>query len=401
MKVTRINKRPEIQKALTKPKTTLRKIKKLVKESELETYVPILNELNKPGLFSYVDENRNKNAINLIKTHVNQAISNYGLDLQYFRKYNTFFKDGDENNSNVIYGEDTTAEYYASGMIRAFISVENMSWNFNNIGLESVEQVNIILSIENFEQVFANQISQTETKYFEVPVSGNTINNELTGKIITPEFEANIYSTFEDNLIVKNVNPKIVDKKVNQIFYASNTYQTNESKISGTLSGKLKHDDEYPFVVYGMLVGDLTYHNRENLEGSKTWNLAPQIGDYFKLSTSTGIDEEWEISQIYNKILTSKGGINPLLGKYIFQCSAVKRQASYERNSAEMELKEPGNDLDEIFGNKPISNNDFYSDNFTTTTTGKNKQNKKTENHAKGIYNYENKSDQTYGRISK
>jgi hypothetical protein len=150
-----------------------------------------------------------------------------------------------------------------------------------------------------------------------------------------------------------------------------------------------------------MLVGDLTYHNKENLEGAETWNLAPQIGDYFKLSTSTGIDEEWEISQIYNKILTSKGGINPLLGKYIFQCTAVKRQASYERNTAEMELKEPGNDLDEIFGNQTISNNNAYSDNFTTTDTGKNKQNKKTEKHAKSIYDYENKSDQTYGRISK
>jgi hypothetical protein len=397
MKITRINKRPEIQKSLTKPKTTLRKIKRLVKESELETYVPILNELNKPGVFSYSDENRNKNAINLIKTHVNQAIMNYGNDLQYFRKYNTFFKDEDENNSNIIYGEDTTAEYYASGMIRAFVSVENMSWNFNNIGLESVEQVNITLSIENFEQVFSSQIAQTETKYFEVPVSGNTVNNELTGKIITPEFEANIYATFEDNLIVKNVNPKIVDKKINQVFYASNSYQHNESKISGTLSGKLKHDNEYPFVVYGMLCGDLTYRNLKNIEGSETWNLAPQVGDYFKMTTTTGIDEEWEISQVYNKILTSKGGINPLLGKYIFQCSAVKRQASYEMNKHDNELREPGEDLEEIFGNQSLASDAGYSENFQTTTTGKNKKNKKTEKHAKGIYDYENKSDQTYG----
>ena len=163
MRVTRINKRPEIQKSLTKPRTTLRKIKRLVKESDIESYVPILNELNAPGKFSYIDENRNKNAINLIKTQLNQAINNYGLDLQYFRKYNTFFKDDEENNSNITYGEDTTAEFYASGMIRSFVSVENMTWNFNNIGLESVEQINIILSIENFEQVFSDKISKIET----------------------------------------------------------------------------------------------------------------------------------------------------------------------------------------------------------------------------------------------
>lgn len=399
MKVTRINKRPEIQKQLTKPRTTLRKIKRLVKESEIESYTPILEALNKTGTFSYIDVNRNLNAIELFKTQIYQVISNYGSDLQYFRKYNTFFKEGDENNSNLIYGEDTTAEFYASGMIRAFVSVENMSWNFNNIGLESVEQVNIFLSIENFEQAFADKISKIETKYFEVPVSGNTINNEITGKIITPEFDAEIYAQFQDNLIVKNVTPKIIDKKINNIFYLSNSYQHNNSEISGTLCGKLKRDDEIPFSVYGMLKGELTYHNRKNIEDSSTWNLAPQVGDYFKLSTITGIDEEWEITQIFNKNLTSKGGLNPLLGKYIFNCSAVKRQSSYEKFSKELDVKEPGSDLDEIFNpnlfkDKHQNESLVYQKN---NKTGKNKHNEIHEQLAKNIFDYENKDDAIYG----
>ena len=396
MRVTRINKRPEIQKQLTKPRTTLRKIKRLVKESEIPSYAPFLESLNKVGTFSYIDINRNLNAINLFKTQINQAISNYGTDLQYFRKFNTFFKDEEENNSNLVYGEDTTAEYYASGMIRAFISVENMSWNFNNIGLESVEQVNIIISIENFEQAFSDQISKIETKYFEVPVSGNTINNELTGKITTPEFDADIYGTFQDNLIVKNVKPKLIDKKINNNFPFSHTYQHNSSEISGFLSGKLKHDDEIPFSVYGVLKGELTYHNRKNVEDSSTWNLAPQVGDYFKLSTSSGIDEEWEITQIYNKILTSKGGINPLLGKYIFNCSAVKRQASYEKYSNELEMREPDTDINEIFNAKNYENNE--SRNFSKNNkTGKNKLNETTEVLGKNVFEYDDQSDFTYG----
>lgn len=396
MRVTRINKRPEIQKQLTKPRTTLRKIKRLVKESEIPSYAPFLESLNKVGTFSYIDINRNLNAINLFKTQINQAISNYGTDLQYFRKFNTFFKEEEENNSNLVYGEDTTAEYYASGMIRAFISVENMSWNFNNIGLESVEQVNIVISIENFEQAFSDQISKIETKYFEVPVSGNTINNELTGKITTPEFDADIYGTFQDNLIVKNVKPKLIDKKINNNFPFSHTYQHNSSEISGFLSGKLKHDDEIPFSVYGVLKGELTYHNRKNVEDSSTWNLAPQVGDYFKLSTSSGIDEEWEITQIYNKILTSKGGINPLLGKYIFNCSAVKRQASYEKYSNELEMREPDTDINEIFNTKNYENNE--SRNFSKNNkTGKNKLNETTEVLGKNVFEYDDQSDFTYG----
>lgn len=396
MRVTRINKRPEIQKQLTKPRTTLRKIKKLVKESEIPSYTPFLESLNKVGTFSYIDINRNLNAIDLFKTQINQAISNYGNDLQYFRKFNTFFKDEEENNSNLVYGEDTTAEYYASGMIRAFVSVENMSWNFNNIGLESVEQVNIIISIENFEQAFSDQISKIETKYFEVPVSGNTINNELTGKIITPEFDAKIYGTFQDNLIVKNIKPKLIDKKINNNFPFSHTYQHNSSEISGFLSGKLKHDDEIPFSVYGMLKGELTYHNRKNVEDSSTWNLAPQVGDYFKLSTSSGIDEEWEITQIYNKILTSKSGINPLLGKYIFNCSAVKRQSSYEKYSNELEMREPDTDINEIFNTKNYEEDE--SRNFSKNNkTGKNKLNETTEVLSKNVFKYDDQSDSTYG----
>lgn len=396
MRVTRINKRPEIQKQLTKPRTTLRKIKKLVKESEIPSYTPFLESLNKVGTFSYIDINRNLNAIDLFKTQINQAISNYGNDLQYFRKFNTFFKDEEENNSNLVYGEDTTAEYYASGMIRAFVSVENMSWNFNNIGLESVEQVNIIISIENFEQAFSDQISKIETKYFEIPVSGNTINNELTGKIITPEFDAEIYGTFQDNLIVKNIKPKLIDKKINNNFPFSHTYQHNSSEISGFLSGKLKHDDEIPFSVYGMLKGELTYHNRKNVEDSSTWNLAPQVGDYFKLSTSSGIDEEWEITQIYNKILTSKSGINPLLGKYIFNCSAVKRQSSYEKYSNELEMREPDTDINEIFNTKNYEEDE--SSNFSKNNkTGKNKLNETTEVLSKNVFKYDDQSDSTYG----
>ena len=136
--------------------------------------------------------------------------------------------------------------------------------------------------------------------------------------------------------------------------------------------------------------------NRKNVEDSSTWNLAPQVGDYFKLSTSSGIDEEWEITQIYNKILTSKGGINPLLGKYIFNCSAVKRQASYEKYSNELEMREPDTDINEIFNSKNYENNE--SRNFSKNNkTGKNKLNETTEVLGKNVFEYDDQSDFTYG----
>jgi len=398
MRVTRINQRPnDIAEAYKKQKRPYRKIKKLVKEAEMPRITDKTNPLNMPGVFTYSDVNRNIGGINLIKHQIDQALTNYGVDLVYFRKYNTFFKDEDENHANMIYGEDTTAEFYASGMIRAYVSVENMAWNFNQIGLEAVEQINIFLTIERFEQAFANKIGQIETKHFEVPVSGDMINCEALGMIDTPELQARVYTKFDDNLHINDTQIKMIDKDVNSSFYGLRSYDTSEYQISGKLTGRLKHDSEKALVVYGLLEGDLTYHNLKNIEGSETWKLAPQIGDYFSFQTPTGLSEQWEVSQIYDRNLT-KSGLNPLLGKYVYQISAVKRVESHEQNTEELNYREPGEDIDELLGDISKSEPQEYSNNYTYDKK-KNRQNKLTNKLAKNIYNYTDKSDLEYGGV--
>ncbi len=399
MRITRINKRPnDNPEPYKKEKRPYRKIKRLVKESTLEHITDTTNIFNAPGVFSYSDVNRNAGAINLIKHQIDQAITNFGVDLVYFRKYNTFFKEGEENTSNMIYGEDTVAEYYVSGVMRAFVSVDNMAWNFNQLGLESVEQIMIYVTIQRFEQAFANKIGQVETKHFEVPMSGNIINNEAVGKIVEPEFQADVYATFDDSLNVKDTVIKMVPKEVNQSFYLTNTYNSSLYPISGSLHGKLKHDKEKALIVYGLLEGDLSYHNLKNIEDSSTWGLAPQVGDYFSFKTPTGISEEWEISNVYDRNLT-KSGLNPLLGKYVFQISAVKRVRSHEKNTEDLNYREPGEDINDILGN--ISRQDpaeQFSNNYTYKK-GKNVQNKITNKLAKNAFDYVDKSDLEYGGV--
>ena len=393
MKINRLN--PETRRHTIKLKPTSRR-RKYIDESLQDDYSKVINGLNQIGKFSYLDVNRNQGAIQLFKAQVNQIISNFGCDLQYFRKYNTFFKDEEENNSNLIYGEDSTAEYYASGMIRSFVSIENMAWNFNQLGMENVEQVNVIISIDNFSQIFAKDIAKIETKYFEVPISGNTINNEGIGKISCDEFDADVYVRFEDDLKVKHSTIKMKPKEVNSLFYLSKTYDSSLYQISGDLTGKLKFDKCYPMIVNGIIKGELTYYNYENKEDSSTWNLAPQVGDYFKFSTATGLDEEWEITQVFDRILTNKSGINPLLGKYIYQCSAVKRVQSHEKTSLELDAREPGDDIDELF-NQSKKKQQAFADQFSTDRTGKNNLNKKTNQIGQNIYDYVKKTDETYG----
>ena len=330
----------------------------------------ITDKLNIPGVFTYMDANRNSGAIEMIRHQVTQAISNYGVDLQYFRKYNTFFKEGDENKSNLVYGEDTTAEFYASGMIRAFVSVENMAWNFTQIGLDNTEQINIYVSIDNFEQAMQDEIAKTSTSSMTCDVFGDTITNEVTGLIRCQEFEAKVYGTFtDDDLTVSNATVSIIDKSVTDAFYKSLKYQKNKSTITGTMSGKLVHDEEKPFVVSGTLSGELTFKNSLNKEDSETWKrLAPQVGDYFKFKPGTGIEEEWEITNVYDRNLTKGAGLSQLLGKYIYQMNAVKRIDSYEENSEE---------LNGILGDVTTDGN--YAEQYKSNTVGENKHNKKLE----------------------
>jgi len=398
MRVTRITDRPNSNKDILKRESRpRRRVKKYVKESEDVSVVKETDLLNNTKDFTYAGFERNKNYINLVKHQIDQCISNYGIDLVYFRKYNTFFKEGEENHANMIYGEDTTAEFYASGVVRAFASVDSSNWMFNQMGIENTEQITIYLSIENFEQAFISKVGKVETKYFEIPVSGNTINNEVTGMIDTREFQASVYATIDDRLRVKTTEVTMIPRQVDIDFYKTRTYQTNAYPISGDLHGRLTHDKEHPFVVYGFLEGDLSYHSLNNVEDAATWHVAPQVGDYFQLNTPTGLDEKWEITQVFDRNLT-KSGLNPFLGKYVFQVSATKRMDSHEKNTEELNYREPGEDIEEIFN---MSNPQETEAEAFKKKKGKNVQNELTNKLGKNAYDYVDGVDMVYGRHTK
>lgn len=404
MRITRINQRPNSNKLLTKPKQPRRKIKRYVKESEIPNALDVTEPLNIPGIFTYSDYRRNAQSVAMIRHQINQAIFNYGIDLQYFRKFNTFFKDGveEENHANLIYGEDTTAEFYASGMIRAYVSVDNMAWSFNQIGLEGTEQVNIYVSIDNFEQAFQDKIGKVETRDIEVPVFGDTRTCEVTGMIVEPEFQAEVYAQFnEDDFKVDNAQVTVVKKDVDLNFYRPLKYQATENEVSGVLKGRLKPHKELPFEVSGVLRGELSFHGTKNVEDSETWKrLAPQVGDYFYLGIPNGIQEEWEITQLFDKNLT-KGGLNPLLGKYVYQMTATRRVKSHEKNTVDLDAKEIGSDIEELLGDitgrKP-SDKELLPDQFKEKKK-KNVLNKKTNRLGKNVYGYDLREDEVYGGI--
>ena len=78
-----------------------------------------------------------------------------GVDLVYFRKFNTFFQPDEDNHANMIYGEDTTAEYYVSGVVRAFLDIKRHDFAFGIMGYEAQQEIEIWTTIADFRARFA------------------------------------------------------------------------------------------------------------------------------------------------------------------------------------------------------------------------------------------------------
>lgn len=402
MKLTKKSQKAIPKKRGRKPRPAIR----YIDQRNQISYIDQFNEtLNNGQSFTYLDYERNKNFIEVIRKHYQQMIKMYGLDLVYFRKFNTFFKDEEYNKANMIYGEDSTAEFYASGYVRAFLDISTYNWLFNSMGYEAQENINLYIGIEDFRARFATLFGKLKTERFYVPVTGNTRFNELTGIIDCPEFYATIYGKFPDNLYAYNIYPIIQERPMNSTLYKSLTHKTTLYPLTGCLNGQLYLNDQYPMMCSGIISGDLTYHCYQNIEDSPAWQIAPQVGDFFNLKIGD-IEQEYQIIQVFDRILQNQGGINPLLGKYIFQVQATRRNPSHEEfNDIQNQQKQISEEdiLDEL--NSAVKQSTEQEEtkipNYAEQNQNeKSELNKQSNNIANGIYDYKSEKDEdhfTYG----
>ena len=401
MKITRKKSSKQLAPTVRRRGRPPRPAKRYIDQKQQVSYISGINDtLNNPQTWTYMDYNRNKNYIQVVRKHYEEMIKMYGVDLTYFRKFNTFFMQGEQNKANMIYGQDTTAVYYASGAVRAFLDISSYNWMFNAMGYEAQEQINLYIGIEDFRARFATIIGKPKTETFYVPVKGNMQFNQLTGVIDTNEFYANVYGRFDDNLSAVNIYPVIVQRPINSEFYKSNAHKTTLYPLTGTLNGQLIQDEEYPLVCSGIVSGDLTYHSFENIQNSPAWQIAPQVGDYFNFKVGD-IEQEYQINQVIDRNLQNNGGINPLLGTYIFQVSAVRRTPSHEQF---VDITNPDN----LKNEEEILNELHYNAQFSGTETQQsqlpynsrqnqqckeNEANKTTNQVANNVYDYKNDMD--------
>lgn len=283
------------------------------------------------NIFTYMDYARNEQSIKYLQKHFDDLIRVYGVPLLYYRKKNTFFEQNDtQKTANPIYGEDTCADYYIEHEVRAFLNISEYQWLYNAMGFEAQEQVTIYLSIQDFRDKFIDQVGKLHSEEFSIEVSGSLNYMEVSGVIDRPEFYSKIYGEVDDKGKVV-ITPKACQRPLTSQFYKSINSDTDRiPTIYGTLSGKMKDDPDHFGQIKGVVKGTLQFPSLENKDSGPTWEIAPQVGDFFKLSFP-GIVSEYVITEIFDSILNNNGGINPLLGKYVFQCTATRRNPSHEQ----------------------------------------------------------------------
>ena len=197
--------------------------KRYINESEQFSYTEYLDKtVNNPQTFSWADPNRQMISQDLMRNYYDNMIRTNGIELAYFRKYNTFFKEGEENHSNIIYGEDTTAEYYLSADVRAFLNISKQDFAFNMMGYEAMEEIEIFISIEDFRARFTSLVGTVSSEMFVVPVHGDLLTNEYFGKIDIPEFYAEFYGTLpDDTRYLSGIYPETKERAMNSRFFKS------------------------------------------------------------------------------------------------------------------------------------------------------------------------------------
>lgn len=273
------------------------------------------------------------------KEYFREIIHSYGIDCTYFRRYVGFYQ-SPSGTVNYTYGEDSTASYYLSAGMITYMEMLGDSFLLSKFGIETDGDAAIYITIDDFNEQFRNSIgvevlsNYTANVYADINNSTGHITGIVSGDGIFAGISANVippssggfYQDFNEPL---NIFPVAVNADVAwPNFYQYDQY-TSTGNMVGVLSGYT--DLSGNGYLSGVVTGDI-YHNVPPAElRGPSWkkDIAPQVGDFFRIDFDGENQEEYKISRVHNRNLQTDG-LNPLLGKYIWKCDCVRRDASYE-----------------------------------------------------------------------
>lgn len=285
----------------------------------------------------YLKEENLKASRKIQNGYYRELIHSYGIDCIYFRKDVNFFNDGFTPSVNYTYGEETTAPFFISADVILYMSMDNDTNILNKFGIETDGDAQAFILIDDFSEQFRDLIGTERNATFNIPVTGMvsggniSISADVISSYISGYVNYSDITTLSADVISGNINVPFVryPNLYNEYIRSSEAYmdQVVSGALSGTYSGVV---DLSGFgAVSGAISGTLGYHSAPAAKAGPNWQIAPQVGDFFKIQFKNGNREEYEVTNVTDRNLNSDG-LNPLLSKYIWKMNLTRRDPSHE-----------------------------------------------------------------------
>ena len=350
----------------------------------MEPYDP----LKRPERLQYLNFENLGHTQRIMAGYYHDLIGSYGVDVTYFRKENNFLTptDNPSIHSNHVYGEDEDAAFYLNAPMTVYMEMQGDSFLLSKFGISTNGDASVYFTIEMFNEQFRDQLGEiitsdmlstpvvetTDDSFF---VMGVVTNADIKGKYKVEYSKSELTRLFTEAgkmpvLLPINASIERDLKVVNpDIILPHYYYAGTDTATDGTLDGIVQYDGTVLTVIGNEISGEISYHTQDPVVNAGEWELAPQVGDFFKLEygTATKKSEEYEISRIYDRNLQTDG-LNPLLGTYIWRCDVIRRTPSFEtvdsdlvENPAKSLFAEPVNPILEVINEKnEATSNDIF-----------------------------------------
>jgi hypothetical protein len=296
--------------------------------------------INTRAELRYLQRNELTPVHQLQNNYYRELIHSYGVDAVYFRHNADAFNEDiplSGKNFDFIWGEQATIQYWLSADIVVYMASQGDTILLSKFGQETDGDMDAYVLIDDFTENFRDLVGKRD-----VYSKNDTISATVSSGVVT--FVEDVVSTdlsgytsgtttfSTSGAVSADFTTSFIryPKRFSDYMYKCESYtdQVVLGDIYTTLSGTL--DENLNGTLVGNVSADLGHYLEESRDGGGTfWKIAPKVGDFFRLDFHDGNHEEYEITRVIDRNLQSEG-LNPLLEKYVWHMSCVRRDPSYE-----------------------------------------------------------------------
>lgn len=303
--------------------------------SDKQNYVQFLNQANL--------ERQQK----LVRGYYQQLIRMYGVTVDYFRRsYDFYDPDGLLNidgNFDWTYGYDSQYEYGNETEMIGYIEMGNDAFIFSMVGADSEQDGKIFFSKEQFELdmldavgvITTGSISASGTIDFtdyyglyDVTTDVGPFQVTVSGDVTIDETDHPADWNGTRTLTVTEINTTVNSDIAGDKSYVKNWVV--QGSILGSITGLDGTIDENGDGTLQLdISGNLVYNVPPTDAQTNGWGIAPQVGDFIRITFGDGTTEDYEFTEVSDRDLNNDG-ISPFLGKFVWKCQFTRRSASHE-----------------------------------------------------------------------